>query len=289
MARMAILLLSSILLLLLAGAGAGDGDGKDECKPARCDNYGPPVRFPFRLKDHHPDHCAYSPAFHLYCTQNKSHPVIDLLFPVNPSPSNTRIPFTIQASVKKIDYKSQTISISYLQSCRPPHASILPQNTTASIFRLLRPRYNPGGSTLFNCSSDKESYAMYPITCLGGAGYQVYAVNDDRKVSGLSLTTCSRMYSISYAPLTVLAQHRLGFKVEFGWSEPVACRDCEVRGKYCRWKDKRSPGHGTECFPKPTGSGKTSSLSLSMGAAMYARKHNKKSGEAATEEEQMVS
>ncbi|KAK2983075.1 hypothetical protein RJ640_006462 [Escallonia rubra] len=257
---MAILLLSSILLLLLAGAGALAGSGKDECKPARCNNYGPLVRFPFRLKDHHPDHCAYSPAFHLYCTQNRSDPVIDLLFPVNASPSNTRIPFTIQASVKKIDYKSQTIiSISYLQSCLPPHPSV-PNNATASMFRILRPRYYPAGSTLFNCSSDKAQMLSYPITCLGGAGYQVYAVNGDLKVSDLSLTACSSMYSISYAPLRVLLQDRYSFKVEFGWSEPVACRACEVRAKYCRWKDKSSPGHGTECFRKPTGSGESTKL-----------------------------
>ncbi|KAK2999706.1 hypothetical protein RJ639_022962 [Escallonia herrerae] len=263
MARMAILVLSSILLLLLAGDGAlaVAGAGKDECKPARCDNYGPPVRFPFRLKDHHPDHCAYSPAFHLYCTQNKSDPIIDLLFPVNASPSNTRIPFTIQASVKKIDYKSQTISISYLQSCLPPHPSV-PQNATVSMFRMLRPRYNPAGSTLFNCSSDKEKMSrdLYPITCLRGAGYHVYAVNGERKVSDVSLTACSSIYSISYAPLPVLLQDRYSFKVEFGWSDPVACRDCEVRGKYCRWKDKSSPGHGTECLRKPTGSGASTKL-----------------------------
>ncbi|KAK3019177.1 hypothetical protein RJ639_004726 [Escallonia herrerae] len=128
----------------------------------------PPVRFPFRLKDHHPDHCAYSPAFHLYCTQNRSDPFIDLLFPVNSSPLNTRIPFTIQASVKKIDYKSQTISISYLQSCLPPHDSILPQNTTASMFRLLLTDYNRAGSTLFNCSSDKEKTLSYAIWTSNG-------------------------------------------------------------------------------------------------------------------------
>ncbi|KAK3019173.1 hypothetical protein RJ639_004722 [Escallonia herrerae] len=190
-----------------------------------------PVSVP--TKDHHPDHCAYSPAFHIRCTQIRSDPVIDLLFPVNASPSNTRIPFTIQASVKKIDYKSQTISISNLQSCLPPHSSV-PQNTTASTFRLLLTDHNRAGSTLFNCSSDKEkmlSYAMYPITCLGGAGYQVHAVNGDWKVSDLPLTACSGMYSISYAPIAVLAQNRYSFKLEFGWSEPVACRVCEVRGK----------------------------------------------------------
>ncbi|KAK3019476.1 hypothetical protein RJ639_004875 [Escallonia herrerae] len=184
MARMATLLLSSILLLLLAGAGAGagTGSGREECKPAKCNKYGPPVRFPFRLKDHHPDHCAYSPFFHLHCTQNRSDPVIDLPFPVNASLSNTQLPFTIQASVKKIDYKWQTISMSYLQSCLPPHPSV-PQNTTANMFRLLLTDYNQAGSTLFNCSSDKAQMLSYPITCLGGAGYRVYAVIGDRKNS----------------------------------------------------------------------------------------------------------
>uniref|UniRef100_A0A2N9HRX0 Protein kinase domain-containing protein n=1 Tax=Fagus sylvatica TaxID=28930 RepID=A0A2N9HRX0_FAGSY len=42
----------------------------DECKETRCKHHGPTIRFPFWLKDHHPEHCRY-PGFELSCTEDK--------------------------------------------------------------------------------------------------------------------------------------------------------------------------------------------------------------------------
>uniref|UniRef100_A0A2N9FFL6 Protein kinase domain-containing protein n=1 Tax=Fagus sylvatica TaxID=28930 RepID=A0A2N9FFL6_FAGSY len=56
-------------LLLLVNAKEF-GAELDECKETRCKHHGPTIRFPFWLKDYHPEHCRY-PGFELSCTEDK--------------------------------------------------------------------------------------------------------------------------------------------------------------------------------------------------------------------------
>ena len=72
------------------------GEGHNGCLELQC-GYGPPIRFPFRLKDRQPDqHCGY-PGFDLYCSHNND-TVLEL-------------PNSVKAFVKNIDYKSQLIEV----------------------------------------------------------------------------------------------------------------------------------------------------------------------------------
>ena len=81
------------------------GEGYSRCLESRCREYGPAIRFPFRLKDRQPDHhCGY-PGFDLYCSHNND-TVLDL---------NT----SVKAFVQSIDYKSQLIRVADPGNCFP--------------------------------------------------------------------------------------------------------------------------------------------------------------------------
>ncbi|XP_065616733.1 putative RING-H2 finger protein ATL21A [Quercus suber] len=78
--------------------GMGDlGEGHNSCPELRCGDDGPPIRFPFRLRDRQPDQHCGNPGFDLYCSHNND--------------TVLKLPTSVKAFVKHIDYKSQLIII----------------------------------------------------------------------------------------------------------------------------------------------------------------------------------
>ncbi|KAL1081428.1 hypothetical protein V6Z11_D09G064500 [Gossypium hirsutum] len=68
----------------------------EKCKVTNCKRYGPPVRFPFWLKD---QRCGYpDPGFQLSCSQNKQ--------------TMLHLPRSVKMAVQYIDYEKQTIDVS---------------------------------------------------------------------------------------------------------------------------------------------------------------------------------
>lgn len=132
MAAIFILLFFLKLVAREVAAGAAGG-GEQECIPTRCYNHhgGPAIRFPFRLKDHHPDHCGY-PGFDLACSENTT--MLELPF------SSSSSAGVVKLAVRKIDYKSQLIHTYDPHGCFPRQLRILflfPYlSTTSSPFQL---------------------------------------------------------------------------------------------------------------------------------------------------------
>uniref|UniRef100_A0A2N9H6V8 Protein kinase domain-containing protein n=1 Tax=Fagus sylvatica TaxID=28930 RepID=A0A2N9H6V8_FAGSY len=91
------LLLCIFLFCLLLLVNAKEfGAELDECKETRCKHHGPTIRFPFWLKDHHPEHCRY-PGFELSCTEDKD--------------TMLELPRSVKLFVKHIDYTAQLIDV----------------------------------------------------------------------------------------------------------------------------------------------------------------------------------
>ncbi|KAF6171194.1 hypothetical protein GIB67_011255 [Kingdonia uniflora] len=78
---------------------------QDECsRVAKCSEDGPAVRFPFRLRGHHPNHCGY-PGFDLSCTTGNE--------------TMVELPFSGKFIVQTIDYENQFLDVSDPDSCIP--------------------------------------------------------------------------------------------------------------------------------------------------------------------------
>ncbi|KAA8533613.1 hypothetical protein F0562_030953 [Nyssa sinensis] len=208
---MGICLFHFLFLLFFAGLGAG----QDECMVKRCRHQGPAIRFPFRLRDRQPDYCGY-PGFDLSCSQSN-----DTLL---------HLPFSVKASVKEIDYKSQSILLDYLDGCLPQQ--ILNLHLDSSPFRFGGEHYV--NYTLINCTSTKRYY-------------QVYAVRSDWDLYYWTSFSCSKMYDILSVPYSIFDQP---YDFRLNWSKPE-CRFCESQGKYCRRKDNSSK-YEIECFNQLT-------------------------------------
>uniref|UniRef100_A0A5B7AJA7 Protein kinase domain-containing protein n=1 Tax=Davidia involucrata TaxID=16924 RepID=A0A5B7AJA7_DAVIN len=225
---MAICFFQFLLLVFFTGFGAGY---QDECMETWCSqDHGPAIRFPFRLKDHQPDHCGY-PGFDLSCTQS-NHTVLEL-------------PLSVKVLVQEIDYKSQSIHIDDLY-----HGCLLRQfpnlTISASPFQI-QEKYILN-FTLFNCSSTKRiSVYLFPVICLSSpAGYQVYATSSSRFISDVPLMSCTKMYKISSVPYQIFYKE---YDLQLNWSKPI-CGHCEAQGKYCRLKNNNTQDE-TECFDIP--------------------------------------
>ena len=119
------------------------GEGHNSCLELQC-GYGPPIRFPFRLKDRQPDrHCGY-PGFDLYCSHNND-TVLEL-------------PNSVKAFVKNIDYKSQLIEVTDSDNCFP--RKILRLNLSSSPFQFKNYLYN---YSLFSCMPDTDAEYSYQV------------------------------------------------------------------------------------------------------------------------------
>ncbi|KAF2312148.1 hypothetical protein GH714_028290 [Hevea brasiliensis] len=94
--------LSFLLLFVLVLVGRGVG--LNECQESRCGKHGPPIRFPFRLKNRQPEFCGF-PGFDLSCTETQ-----DTLL---------ELPTSVKLYINTIDYASQVIFASDPNNCLP--------------------------------------------------------------------------------------------------------------------------------------------------------------------------
>ena len=195
------------------------GEGHNSCPGLQCGN-GPPIRFPFRLKDRQPDQHSGYPGFDLYCSHNND-TVLEL-------------PTSVKAFVKNIDYKSQLIEVTDSDNCFP--RKILRLNLSSSPFQFTNDLYN---FSLFSCKPDTESPDQVP--CLNSASTSVLAFASDEDIGDLPILSCTKMYTVSSVPNI---WHSF---FELTWSEPAKCRRCERKGKKCRFQNN-STDLKTECF-----------------------------------------
>ncbi|XP_057508159.1 RING-H2 finger protein ATL22-like [Actinidia eriantha] len=233
-----------LILILIQGQTMAVTEQVDEkCMPTRCRNHGPTIRFPFRIKEHQPKHCGY-PGFDLSCTDQSKHPVLEL-------------PFSINVSVYKINYKSQTINVYKPQGCLPrlfPNLSLISpfQFTIVYDYQFHNYRdyyYNSYNKFSFlNCSKSQlppgeQAYDGTQIACLADSTHKVYAQYSSYSPQSL----CRKMYDMTL-PWAVLENRTFG-SLPLNWIKPT-CGKCEEGGMYCRLKNN-SREHETECFDKP--------------------------------------
>ncbi|THF99604.1 hypothetical protein TEA_004049 [Camellia sinensis var. sinensis] len=246
-----ILLVPMAAAATVVGLGGGAEEQHAECLPTSCSKHdSPEIRFPFRLKGHHPKNCGY-PGFDLSCTPSSKYPVLEL-------------PFCVNVFVKHIDYKSQTIDISDINisdsdphGCFPRQLPNLYLSASPFQFQINHFFYD---FSFINCSQTQDQNWMsgYQIACLSDQSHQVYAT-----LSGELLDiSCTKMYNMSL-PSEIL-DYRYGLitfdDLRLNWSKPE-CGKCEARGKNCRFKNNDNSSSSksqllfngsTECFDKPS-------------------------------------
>ena len=84
-------------LLVLVTSSTAMKEMNPECQELRCSHHGPPIRFPFKLKGMHPDHCGYSTGFDLSCNTKRE--------------TLLELPVSMEPLVSKIDYKKQLLHL----------------------------------------------------------------------------------------------------------------------------------------------------------------------------------
>ncbi|XAR71650.1 Glycerophosphodiester phosphodiesterase [Bertholletia excelsa] len=215
----------SALLLLFAKVGAGE-QGRNE---SRCRDHGPPVRFPFRLKQDQQNNSGYpDPAFELSCN-DKNQTVLEL-------------PISVKLLVDRIDYTSQTIEVSDLDGCLAK--KLLNLQLLASPFQFGHP--DRGGR-------DNSDHALYKcddtcygesVPCLSGSGYAVCSVPLFMSISELPVTNCTKIGEIRSVPYGITWQQNAVLR----WFKPD-CHKCEARLGICSLK-KYTPNSKTVCSRK---------------------------------------
>lgn len=256
----------SIICLVVFLAVPGIASAQDECLPTRCGT-GPEIRFPFWLKGRQPDRCGY-PGFEISCSVNNT-AEMELQYPITASSKNIVIPLRVKVRIQEIDYKSQVMRCDYLNAtdCLPRQ---LPNvNSSASSFGIYTV-FSSGGFTLFNCSAsskETETGIRYGnlVPCLSPPGYQVRYFESDYSISEFSLSSCAKMYNVSYAPAAVLTglegEYTESYNyVSLNWSKP-SCGNCEAQRKYCRLKSNDTNDE-TECVDIPRQSGDKTGTNL---------------------------
>ncbi|KAF6151876.1 hypothetical protein GIB67_010450 [Kingdonia uniflora] len=224
---------------------------QDECsRVSRCKHHAPAVRFPFKLKGHHPDHCGY-PGFELYCTTEKE--------------TMVKLPSSGDFIVKSINYKSQFMDIADPDNCIPRRL-LQHLNFSESPFHQFKinimDEYGPVvvhleefNLTFFNCSpgyryTTQLISTSYKLSCLGAPGYEVRAIYAGEIIAGLGealrLTSCRKIQTIKHVLMRGSDDHQYEFFLRFSWSLPI-CRSCEELGMRCRLKNWTIPPI-TECF-----------------------------------------
>ena len=197
------------------------GEGHNSCPGLQCGN-GPPIRFPFRLKDRQPDqHCGY-PGFDLYCN-DKNDTVLELAT-------------SVKAFVYSIDYESQFIYVTDSDNCFP--RKIRGLHLSSSPFQFIKNSLS--NYSLFNCTQYTRS--PYRVPCLNSASTSVVAFLSDEDIEDLPIFSCTKMYSVSSVPYDIWDS-----SLALTWSEPAKCGRCEGKGKKCRFQNN-STDLKTECF-----------------------------------------
>ncbi|KAI8565022.1 hypothetical protein RHMOL_Rhmol03G0228500 [Rhododendron molle] len=194
----------------------------DDCTPKTCSELGPPIRFPFRINNHHPPQGG-CPGFDLSCSPNNNATVLDL-------------PNSVKVLVTHIDYKSRLIHIKDPNSCFPQQLQNLNLSTTPFQFADLA--YN---FSLFSCPLAKPGF-LYRATCLGGDGREVYAEKGEMSI-GYSydpplMLSCRKIYNLS-VPIKAFHQADLQLK----WPRQVCDLKCETEGKFFGQKKIKRKDH----------------------------------------------
>lgn len=213
----------------------------ENCKETHCKHNGPPIRFPFRVKDRQPIHCGYE-GFDLSCTKDNQ-TVIEI-----PSSVYNKL------FVKTIDYKFQEIEIYDPNGCLPKQ--LLNLSLSSSPFQSIY-----GGDdkyTTFSCPSSNQrdqlnsTWCMMNLSpCLGNnpAGSQIFAVSGSRYCSmdNLPLVSCTKVRDYTSVPVLVEPGINL---LKLHWYIP-SCEYCEMMKKKCRPATNYRyypPKNDTECY-----------------------------------------
>ncbi|WCJ36824.1 PR5-like receptor kinase [Euphorbia peplus] len=237
--------LSFFCLFMLTILILPHGLSQNECKESRCRKSGPTIRFPFRLKNRHPQHCGY-PGFDLSCTESQ-HTLLEL-------------PNSAKLNVDKIDYINQVIYTSDPNNCLPKQ--ILNFNLSNSAFKF--GAYPVNNYFFFNCTSiGRREYVFMP--CLSVPGYDVHAIFEDSSVDQLALTSCKKMFNLSSVPWELISGKNV---LSLNWSRP-ACGVCEEQGMNCRFRNGTTKLE-TECFEKPKPSSRLGLKLMAAGIALGA-------------------
>ncbi|XP_019195142.1 PREDICTED: rust resistance kinase Lr10-like [Ipomoea nil] len=211
--------------------------GIEDCEESRCRKGGPRIRFPFKLKHEHAQHCGY-PGFELSC-DNNGNTVMEL-------------PHAVQLHVDRIDYVSQHIFLS------DPHACVsgkmlLNLNLSQTPFQYSNPAPMFFEYSLFNCSDDASKYPenFYDqiISCLGVPGHQVHAFYSFESIDYFPSPSC-----IKFHETTVPFQREtLSMStLQLNWSRP-SCSHCETLGYICSLNNTLAAE--VQCLNRPNKTG----------------------------------
>lgn len=194
-------------LVVFAASGAST-----DC-PENCNGHGPPIRFPFRLKNSHPD-CGY-PGFDLSCTI-RNETVLEL-------------PFSVKLFVSKIDYRSQKLLTYNPNHCPPKHLPLLNLSTSPFQFEYK----HLVDFTVFSCYGEESSpWSEYDMSCLDNdQDHHIVALDSHRSIGNSpSLLSCTKLYNVSSVPYHMFLPKG---DLSFSWSTPN-CRMCEAERKLCK-------------------------------------------------------
>ncbi|KAI8571400.1 hypothetical protein RHMOL_Rhmol01G0117100 [Rhododendron molle] len=199
---------------------------QDDCKPTRCYKHGPTIRFPFRQKNHHPQHCGY-PGFDLSCSPN--------------SATLLNLPNSVEFQVTNIDYTSQYISIKDPDRCFIRQLQNLNLSTTPFQFA----NDYLVDFSFFSCPSTRQAFPLSRFPCISGDGHEVYAGFGSTSTGYTDLKSCRKMYTVRSVPRGV---YYYGvFHVHYlKWPDQV-CGKCEGEGKFCRFVNN-SNSDELECY-----------------------------------------
>ncbi|KAG5533298.1 hypothetical protein RHGRI_027476 [Rhododendron griersonianum] len=194
---------------------------QDDCTSttSKCSDDGPPIRFPFRLKNQHPPHCGY-PGFDLSCSPNNTTTVLDL-------------PNSVKVLVTHIDYKSRLIHIKDPNGCFPQQLQNLNLSTTPFNFPdFVDDIFDDfvGDFGLFSCppstkmeglywlSGPNYQVKSYRVTCLrGGDGRDVYFQGSGTINYRPELISCRKMYNVWSVPYEVFDETA---DLQLQWLQP---------------------------------------------------------------------
>ncbi|CAL8115621.1 unnamed protein product [Prunus armeniaca] len=219
--------ISFFILLFMVGFKVNIGACQNECsEELRCGDSGPPIKFPFRLKDKHHDHCGY-PGFDLSCN-GSNNTVLEL-------------PISVKFTVTHINYKSQVIQVADPDGCVLRQLHKL--NLSASAFQFKGGGYQ-GDYTLFNCSPADGNLYYQIIPCLSGTNHQILAIHSSFFIDEVPISSCTKLYNLPPVPLDIFESENV---LRLEWFKPE-CKHCERKGGKCKLKNNNDTESETECF-----------------------------------------
>ncbi|XP_031271388.1 rust resistance kinase Lr10-like [Pistacia vera] len=154
------------LLLPFSGAKYSSGGNTDQnkyefCKPTRCSQTEPTIRFPFRLRNNQSRSCGLE-GFELSCFNNKT---------------QLKLPFTGDYYVQKIDYLHSTIS--FMDVHETPRSLQNLHCANLSNFKFFLSNFNTSDYTIVYCSKmiEDSQYVVGEIDCNRNESDFVYAIS----------------------------------------------------------------------------------------------------------------